>query len=194
MQKKMIGLSMTPNNKFQITQTEVFGLQRSMTAAGLPKSDGIYLCIPKGIKKLGSAVAGSGHDCFLKGIVVAARITADHSFWLQWQRYHFQEIVSSTSKMHTITTLSPAFHEYVDTKVIDCFNEYKELYLKNPTNIGFEKIIMNTPMGMMLTAEIRTNYLQLKTTYTQRKTHKMSAWREYCKWIEELPSFMELAR
>jgi hypothetical protein len=32
-----------------------------------------------------------------------------------------------------------------------------------------------------------TNYRQLKTIYSQRKTHRLPEWKEFCAWIETLP-------
>jgi hypothetical protein len=97
----------------KIDNVEIFGLERAMQSAGLPKSNGCNPTIPSCINNLGRASQGSGHDCFLKGIIVQARISADHSFWIQWQRYHFQDIVSSTSKMHTILKETAPFDPLV---------------------------------------------------------------------------------
>ena len=43
---------------------------------------------------LGGAIPGSGHDCMAKGIAVHVNIKADQSFWLQFERYHFQDTIS----------------------------------------------------------------------------------------------------
>jgi hypothetical protein len=149
---------------------------------------------PKSINALGRATAGSGHDCFLKGITVRAKITADHSFWIQWQRYHFQDVVSSTSKMHTILNGDVQFESGTDILMITRWLELRKQCIEDNTPATFQQLIMSTPMGMMLTAEIVTNYLQLKTTYAQRKTHKMQSWHEYCTWIEGLSEFIELTQ
>ena len=67
----------------------------------------------------GSVPAGSGHDCFLKGVVVQADITAPQYWWLQWQRYHFHDIISSESKMYGILKMNidVQCNEYVDAPV-----------------------------------------------------------------------------
>ena len=41
-------------------------------------------------------------------------------------------------------------------------------------------------------ATMTTNYQQLKTMYLQRRYHKLTEWRTFCKWCEELPHFVEL--
>lgn len=181
-------------NKMIIADTEIYGLKRAMESAGLPKSDGKTITVPTCIDKLGKAPAGSGHDCFLKGIVVQSRITADHSFWMQWQRYHFHDIVSSTSKMHTILSADVQFEKGTSQRMIDLWSELRDECVQNNSPDNFHDLIMSTPMGMLLTADTTTNYLQLKTIYSQRKTHKMPAWREFCRWIESLPAFLDLTQ
>jgi len=57
----------------------------------------------------------------------------------------------------------------------------------------FMKIISNCPAGLEKTMRITTNYLQLKTIYSQRKTHKLKEdYKALCDFIEELPNFKEL--
>jgi hypothetical protein len=55
----------------------------------------------------------------------------------------------------------------------------------------FMKIISNTPMGLEQTMRISTNYLQLRTIYNQRKSHKLEDWSIFCDWCETLPYFKE---
>jgi len=50
----------------------------------------------------------------------------------------------------------------------------------------------NLPMGLELTMRVTSNYLQLKSIYHQRKGHRMSFWKDYCDWVENLPFFREL--
>lgn len=178
----------------EITQTEVTGLYRAQASAGLPKSVCGIPAIPKQIKHLGGARAGSGHDCFLKGIVVHSTVTADHSWWLQWMRYHFQDIISSTSKMHTILHGEVSFEDGTDQGVIKAWDDLRARCIADDTQDNFQTLIMSTPIGMLLTADTITNYLQLKTVYQQRNTHKMVSWSKYCDWIASLPGFTELTQ
>lgn len=181
----------------KIEHVEIWGLDRSKKSAGFPH--GKY-DVPKKIQALGQAKAGSGHDCFLKGVVVAHVVTASQAWWLQWQRYHFQDIVSSTSKMHSILGMEHTFHPATDKEVIKLFKklvkscvdivEHAPELRKEIT----ESLAMSCPMGLELTAEVRTNYLQLKTIYLQRKNHKLSEWREYCDWIKSLDGFYDLTQ
>lgn len=166
----------------------------------------------KRAKTLAGAKGASGHDCFLKGVIVQADVAAPQYWWLQYGRYHFADIISSQSKMHRITKMDidQQCNEYVGIPVIEYLKEWIRLYNEyNPNfmpvitirgkkfeytkeNI-FKIITSNTPMGLKLTARITTNYLQLKTMYYQRKNHKLDEWSKvFCKWIEELPMFKEL--
>ena len=55
------------------------------------------------------------------------------------------------------------------------------------------KLQSNLPMGFELTVRVTTNYLQLKTMYTQRKTHRLKEdWGAFAQWCDALPHFNEL--
>jgi hypothetical protein len=149
--------------------------------------------------KLAHAPSGSGHDCALKGITVTMKLTAPAFFWMQWQRYHFQDIISSQSKMHRVLNMdiTKQCNEYVDKDIIELverkINLYKKLKKEECKSEMFMSILSNLPMGLELSAGIITNYLQCKTVYHQRKNHRLDLWsKQYCKMIEELPYFKEL--
>lgn len=182
-----------------ITNSRVYGLEESIIASGYPMSTEIdgYTISEKDMKragKLGNAKAGSGHDCYLKGIVVQFDLTVPQYIWMQMERYHFADIVSSQSKMHRITKmdLKKQCNEYVDERIIEILQHYIDLYNENPSQGQFHYVVSNCPMGYNLTARITTNYLQLKTIYNQRRHHKMQEWHEICDWMETLPMFREL--
>ena len=192
----------------KINNTDVYGLWSSVFASGYPKNLTIsgerdrdlyesHLIIAE---KLFSTTPGSGHDCAAKGIIVQTDITAPQYFWLQWERYHFHDTISSQSTMHMITKmdLDEMCNEYVfkETKehlkqLVKTYNFSKEGSLAK--KMTFQEIISNIPEGLELTRRVTTNYLQLKTIYTQRKNHKLLEWREiFCPWVLELPFFQEL--
>lgn len=154
-------------------------------------------------KNLGSCPSGEGHNCFLKGINVGINLTAPQYFWLQWERYHFQDTVSSQSTMHKLDAgkeynqfVSPQNIHTVNT-LIEMYNkdassdEYKKLFDIQPTSHAekFQAIISNMPEGIMLTRRVTLNYLQLVSMYHQRKNHKLPEWKEFCTWVESLPMF-----
>lgn len=189
---------------FKVENVNVYGMEQAIIASGYPMALEIKQeMTPKDLEraeKLGKAPSGSGHDCYLKGIVVQADITAPQYWWLQFGRYHFADIISSQSKMHRLMQMDidKQCNNYVDEeikqhlkKLIDMFN--KESLNETRGKKLFQRIVSNCPMGLMLTARITTNYLQLKTIYYQRRKHKLSEWHTFCNWALTLPGFIELA-
>lgn len=160
-----------------------------------------FISAEKSIRRcmsLGNVARGTGHDNYLKGILVTCNITADKVFWSQWQRYSFQDIVSSMSFMHKLTSLDIDKTKF-DKVIIDRFTEMVKFYNTNDwesvvdKSEYFEHIVNNTPSGIELTAHIYTNYLQLKTIYKQREYHKRESWRiKFIDWCNNLPNFKEL--
>ena len=75
----------------KITDVRIYGLNESMVAAGYPMrtkigdidADIINKKYPKAIDKLATCKAGSGHDNFLKGIIVQLNLTLSLKAWLQ---------------------------------------------------------------------------------------------------------------
>ena len=80
----------------KIDNGRVYDMAESIKASGYPMSEDVDLGVDmKRAEKLAHVPAGSGHDCYLKGIVVNADVTVPQYFWLQFGRYHFADIVSS---------------------------------------------------------------------------------------------------
>lgn len=152
----------------------------------------------KRVKGMGGAKIGSGHDCFLKGVIVSAVISAPSYWYPQMQRYHFLDIISSQSKMHRITQmdLETQCIDEVDQRAIDLLNEMIDIFnnvSEEHKEDAFRKVLANCPMGLKLTCAITTNYLQLKGIRNQRKGHKLSEWRvDFMEWLDSLPYFNEL--
>ena len=103
--------------------------------------------------------------------------------------HHFFDFISSQSTMHRITKfdLDEAYVEYVDDRIITIMKEKIKDYNNNPTSEKYLEILYSNPCGFKLTARMTTNYRQLKTIYSQRKSHRLPEWRDFCKWIETLP-------
>ena len=167
-----------------VSNVKIYGLDESIIASGYPKS--IYINEAQysldRAKKLSACKHGTGHDCFLKGIIVQVDISAPSYWWPQFQRYHFVDIISSQSKMHCITkfNIEKNCNKFVLPEIIDIVKKLIVIYNNEKTEENFIQVVSNTPMGFLLTARITTNYLQLKTIYLQRKNHKLFEWREFC--------------
>ena len=181
-----------------ISNYNVYNIEEAIKASKYPMSanvDELNNNMTKMVKKLGSMDRGTGHDNFLHGILVSFDLTCSNKMWVEFQRYHFADIVSSQSTMHRINKLledSSVFNEYVTdaTKraIYMCWRQYQ----LNPSSENYLRLLYNIPSGIELTAHVVTNYGQLKTMWLQRHNHKLPEWRKFCKWILTLPHFSEL--
>lgn len=192
-----------------VSNAKVFGLEDSIRRAKFPMATNPNAPskeLTKGIKALAQSGRGEGHDQWLTGVITQFDFTFSNKGWVEAERYHFFDFVSSMSTMHRITKfeLDGAYDSHVDQRIIDIvkekvktYNNYVEL-LEDGTLIQSEvtdakkadlylDVLYNNPAGFRLTAGMTTNYRQLKTIYAQRKNHRLPEWREFCKWIETLP-------
>ncbi len=211
----------------EIKNVEVKFLERSLAASGNPMSLGEIYTIRKNRndyvnftkpyeenddlknelirgRKLGSSKSGSGHDNFLKGIIVQMDVKYPQYWTPEAQRYHWLDIISSQSKMHRLTTMakdweafSKMFNEYTELSSIEnvyrlvaMYNEEENPVIKYQL---FMRALSSLPLGFEMWETISTNYLQLKTIYHQRKNHKLKEdWGAFIKMCKELPMFLEL--
>lgn len=179
----------------------VYGLYESVARGKYPLAaylGGITAEITDATIKLAQCEKGTGHDQFLTGIVVQFDLSFSNKAWVEFQRYHFVDFISSQSTMHRITRfdLNTSYNKYVDRHIVEIMkakvSKYNELSSSgNATpdqlNKMYLEILYSNPSGFILTAGITTNYRQLKTIYAQRKNHRLPEWREFCRWIETLP-------
>lgn len=144
--------------------------------------------------KLAKMPSNSGHANFLTGIRVAFDIKYPNYFTPELQRYHFVDIVTSSSKMHRLVKMNMdmCFTKYVKKQSIDLMKQLVNEYNENPCYETFIVALNNCPLGVELFMRCNTNYMQLRNIYHQRKNHKLKEdWGAFCKMIEELPYFEE---
>lgn len=190
-----------------ISNVRVYGILESIKASKYPMAVDANNCnseITKRVLSLGSVQTGTGHDNFLKGIIVQFDWTFTPKCSVEVERYHFIDFVSSQSTMHRITKfdLDNAYIQYVDKRCIDIIKEKVAIYNslteeEKNTDEGKElylQILYSNPCGMFLTARMTTNYQQLKTIYQQRRNHRLPEWQWFCDWCESLPYFIELTQ
>ena len=184
-----------------ITNVNVYGLENAIKCSKYPMSVDVLTLntdITNTVKRLGNAQKGSGHDNFLKGIIVQFDLTMTPKMSVELERYHFIDFISSQSTMHRITKfdLDKAYIEYVDKRIIDIMKDkvaqYNNEIDKEKKEKLYLEILYSNPCGFKLTAGMTTNYQQLKTIYYQRKNHRLPEWRTFCEWIETLPYFKEI--
>ena len=180
----------------------VYGLRNSIRGAKFPMSynvDTLDGRLTRGIAGLARSGTGEGHDQWLTGVIVQMDLTFTNKVWVEAERYHFFDFVSSCSTMHKIIkfALDISYNEYVDPRIIEIMKEKQAEYNKLAEDPSYKssktldqlylEMLYSNPAGFKLTARMSTNYRQLKTIYKQRKNHRLKEWREFCEWIEGLP-------
>ena len=192
---------------FKIENTSVYGLDKAIIASGNPmrtKFETHQEMSEKDLnrgKKLGTVLTGTGHDNFLKGIIVQMNLTAPLYFWKQAQRYHWFDFISSQSTMHCLLKFdikSQCVDETNDEiiKIMErLVSEYNKMDDTAPNKINkWRELVASLPCGFCLGATMTTNYQQLKTMYQQRKNHRLKEWNEFCSWCDSLSYFKELTQ
>ena len=180
-----------------ISNVQVYGLEESIKRSKYPMSTDTSTCTTEPTKttySLGRASVGSGHDNWLNGVIVQFDLTFTNKAWVEAERYHFLDFVSSQSTMHRITkfNLDKAYIEYTDPRIIEIMQQLVDQYNADPTPDNYLKVLYSNPAGFKITAGMTTNYRQLKTIYYQRKNHRLPEWKMFTEWIESLPMFKEL--
>ena len=144
--------------------------------------------------KLAKAPLNSGHVSFAKGIIVNMDVTFTNKAWIEFQRYHFADIITGMSTMHRISKfdLDSAFNQYTDPQIINRLKELQEVYLTTRDKEDYLKLLYSTPAGLEMTGRVTTNYLQLMNMWSQRHNHRLPEWRQFCEeLIDKLPLFKE---
>lgn len=185
----------------EIKNVKVYELEESVIACrnamriDLPEytKEEFETSLPRAIS-LCKSESNSGHCNFLSGILVAYDIIYPNYFSPELQRYHFNQIVTSSSKMHRLGAIvkNDSFNKYVDRNVLDIVEQYAKDFESNPSYENRMKLLSNCPLGIELFMRCSTNYLSLRNIYHQRKNHRLKEdWGAFCKFIEDLPYFNE---
>jgi len=191
----------------KIDNVKIYGLNESIKRAKFPMAidtDKLNEELTPGIKSCANCKIGEGHDNFLVGIIVQFDLTFSNKAWVEMQRYHHIDIISSQSSIHRLMKfdIEHQCNPYVDKRIVAILKDYIDTYNnmiahKNSfTNEEIQaakvKALYNIPSGFELTAGMTTNYRQLKTIYHQRRNHILPDWQMFCDWCETLPMFKEL--
>lgn len=161
--------------------------------------------------------AGNDHRKFMRMIVVYADITAPLYWWKEADTYKVGTVANSCSTMHKIHskefTIDDFSHEHLEPSckehlltTINLLNYYRDAYCKYHEVLSSLKpldpvpskkdiwwqMIQLLPSSYNQKRTVMLNYEVLLRMYKSRKNHKLDEWRDYCKWIEELPYAKEL--
>lgn len=209
--------------EFEISNVEVYDLEKSVIAS----RNAMRLELPdytneefedslerakKLVKESKEHKTVHCFDNFLTGIRVSFDIVYPQYWTPEAQRYHFLDIVTSSSKMHRLSFMraEDCCNKWVSNDAINnlqrFIDEYNNLvngrehfmkrlgqeWYAQLIEENFMKMVANCPMGLMLFERLSTNYKQLQTIYFQRRNHKLPEWRKFCRWIETLPYAKQL--
>ena len=167
------------------------------------------------MKKL--AKAGTDHRKFMRMIPVYVDITAPLYWWKEFDTYKVGTVANSCSTMHKIAekefTFDDFSHEHLSIRqsvdilkeTIDVLNVFRKVYLEggalsldhgntsepvvySPKSKDiWWQMIQLLPSSYNQKRSIMLNYEVLANMYKSRKNHKLDEWRDFCKWMEDLP-------
>lgn len=153
------------------------------------------------------ANGGPVHAKYRRMITVYVDITAPLYWWKEFDTYKVGTVANSCSTMHKIHekefTLEDFSHEHlisdepIPTTImsslswmedqIKVLNMWRELFLKTKDKKYWWQMIQLLPSSYNQKRTVMLNYEVLVGIYKWRKEHKLDEWREFCKWIEQLP-------
>lgn len=152
--------------------------------------------------------AGTDHSKFMRMITVTFDITAPMYWWKEASTYKVGTVRNSCSTMHTIHKKEFTLDDFSHEHLTDCYdsngqlccefgwtleclindlNAVRELYIETKDKKYWWQIIQLLPSSYNQRSTVQLNYAVLRNIYHSRKAHKLDEWRDFCKWIEELP-------
>lgn len=142
--------------------------------------------------------AGTDHRKFMRMMPVYVRITVPLYWWKEFDTYKVGTVANSCSTMHKIQAkefkLEDFSHEHMDIASETCLettigylNLFRQSFLENHDKDIWWQMIQLLPSSYNQTRNVMMNYEVLANIYKSRKDHKLDEWRNFCKWIEELP-------
>lgn len=160
--------------------------------------------------------AGTDHRKFMRMMPVYVRITAPLYWWKEFDTYKVGTVANSCSTMHKIQgkgftlddfstehlndtllgtfiptsaynhiTVSP--RQMLENFIIPSLNHSREEFIATKDKAYWWQMIQLLPSSYNQTRNVMLNYEVLANIYHSRKNHKLDEWREFCKWIENLP-------
>lgn len=159
--------------------------------------------------------AGTDHRKFMRMIVVYVDVTAPLYWYKELETYKVGTVSNSCSTMHSIhkkpffvddfscedildscdrPIISARWQERADWSPYEVFctivgllNRCREMYLETGEKIWWRQIIQFLPSNYNQRRTLMLNYEVLANIYRARRNHKLTEWREFCRWIETLP-------
>lgn len=142
--------------------------------------------------------SGTDHRKFMRMIPVYVDITAPLYWWKEFDTYKVGTVANSCSTMHKIQenefTLDDFSHEHLQAPMVEILkhtihglNDARDAYLSSKDKLMWWQMIQLLPSSYNQKRSVMLNYEVLANMYKSRKNHKLDEWRDFCKWIEDLP-------
>lgn len=155
--------------------------------------------------------AGSDHRKFLRFIDLTCDIVAPLYWWKEFGTYKVGTVSNSCSTMHKITskefTLDDFSHEHLDeysldtlNKVIEDLNINRNRYLEctdetKKKDIWWQLIqLLPSSYNQKRTIKMSYEVLVNLNRSGRRKNHKLDEWREFCKFVDNLPYYKDITQ
>jgi hypothetical protein len=144
------------------------------------------------------AKGGSVHAKYRRMINVTCDITAPLYWWKEFDTYKVGTVANSCSTMHKIHAkdfeLSDFSNEHLGATpnallqaVCNEINHWRRMFVEKGEKEYWWQMIQLLPSSYNQKRTVQLNYEVLTSMYHDRKNHKLDEWREFCKWIEDLP-------
>ena len=151
--------------------------------------------------------AGTDHSKFMRMITVSFDIVAPLYFWKEFDTYKIAVVRNSCSTMHKIEARELTLDDFATDGL--CVNDVEKClqptinYINDLIKVYKETtgdklsihrcIVKLLPDSYLQRATITTNYQVLRNIRnSDRKTHKLTCWHEFCHFIDSLPYAKEL--
>lgn len=161
--------------------------------------------------------AGTDHRKFMRMMTVYVDITAPLYWWKEFDTYKVGTVANSCSTMHKIAekefTLDDFSHEHLTIRqsvdilkeTINALNVFRRVYLEGgalsldhgntaepvvyppKSKDIWWQMIQLLPSSYNQKRSVMLNYEILANMYKSRKNHKLDEWRDFCRWMEDLP-------
>lgn len=115
---------------------------------------------------------GSGHDKFLRSIMVNMAITAPMYWWKQFDTYKVGTVTQSESTMHTLMVFP------INARMFE--GEISPVFIKTLEDFrlagDFDALNRHLPQSFLQTRAVSINYAALQNIIRQRQNHKLPEW------------------
>lgn len=144
--------------------------------------------------------AGTDHRKFMRMIVVYVDVTAPLYWYKELETYKVGTVSNSCSTMHTLDKRDLELEDFsMDSieendvavqlfcDVIERINALRRCYKEGGEKSYWREMIQLLPSSYNQRRTLMLNYEVLANIYRARRNHKLTEWREFCRWIESLP-------